>query len=104
MMSSRAGRSRSFRRSSRGLAIASPHADDPPPNRTDRRKRESQIARKPLPNPPFLAKAITSGVHLGRPGQQLGGSSQATIETRYEPTPEYLRQRAAYYRALAARS
>src|SRR5215472_3348314 len=33
MISSNAGRNRSFWRSSRGLATASPNADDPPPNR-----------------------------------------------------------------------
>src|SRR6516165_3504640 len=45
MIASSAGRNRSFWRSSRGLATASPNADDPPPNRTNRPKRESQIAR-----------------------------------------------------------
>jgi len=57
-----------------------PHADDPPPNRTDRRKRESQIARNPGPNLPFLANTITSAQSLGRPAQRLGGSSRATSE------------------------
>src|SRR5438132_14394523 len=36
-----------------------PHADDPPPNRTNRRNRESQIAGKPLLNPPLLADSLT---------------------------------------------
>src|SRR6516225_5133917 len=45
MIASSGGRNRSFWRSSRGLATASPNADDPPPNRTNRPKRESQIAR-----------------------------------------------------------
>src|SRR6516164_1287079 len=42
MIASSAGRNRSFWRSSRGLATASPNADDPPPHRTIRPKRESQ--------------------------------------------------------------
>ena len=47
MISSSAGRNRFFWRSSRGFATASPNADDPPPNRTNRAKREPQIARNP---------------------------------------------------------
>src|SRR6516162_8394962 len=60
MIASSAGRNRSFWRSSRGLATASPNADDPPPHRTIRPKRESQIARNPALLPPFPAKSITS--------------------------------------------
>jgi len=63
---------------SRGFAIASPHADDPPPNRTDWRKPESQIARKPTLNPRFLAKTVISDPLLRRPAQRRGGSSRPT--------------------------
>src|SRR6266550_9089177 len=56
-----------------------PHADDPPPLRTDRDKPESKIARKPTLNPPFPAKSITSDPQLCRPVQRRGGSSRPTI-------------------------
>src|SRR5437764_13635313 len=79
MMSSSAGRSRSFCRLSRGFAIAPPNADDPPRNRTKRRKAESQFARKPALNPRFLAKTVISDPLLRRPAQRLRGSSHGVI-------------------------
>ncbi|HET7020550.1 MAG TPA: fatty acid desaturase [Xanthobacteraceae bacterium] len=65
---------------SRGFAIAPPNADDPPPNRTKRRKAESPFARKLALNPRFLAKTVISDPLLRRPAQRLRGSSRTTIE------------------------
>src|SRR5205814_7895272 len=48
------------------------------PNRTDWRKPESQIARKPTLNPRFLAKTVISDPLLRRPAQRRGGSSRPT--------------------------
>src|SRR5215831_4970975 len=78
MISSNAGRNRSFWRSSRGLATASPNADDPPPNRTNRPKREFQIARKPLSHRLFPAKSITSLVAFRQMPQRSRNSSRTT--------------------------
>jgi hypothetical protein len=61
-----------------GFAIAPPNADDPPRNRTKQRKPESQIARKPAPNPRFLAKTITPDPRLRPAAQRLRGSSRTT--------------------------
>src|SRR5438270_1541164 len=63
---------------SRGLAIASPPADDPPTNRTDWRKPESQIARKPTTNTPFLANSTTSAPPFRYTVQRLSRSSRTT--------------------------
>src|SRR5205823_7521601 len=67
-------------RLSRGFAIASPHADDPPPNRTDWRKPESQIARKPTTNTPFLANSTTSAPPFRYTVQRLSRSSRTTAK------------------------
>src|SRR5207248_7739236 len=42
------------------LRHRAPNADDPPRNRTKRRKPESQFARNPALNPRFLAKTVIS--------------------------------------------
>jgi len=72
---------------SRGFAIASPHADDPPPNRTDWRKPESQIARKPTTNTPFLGKTVISDPLLRRSAQRRGGSSRPTLSGSPDAEP-----------------
>src|SRR6516225_5922673 len=79
MIASSAGRNRSFWRSSRGLATASPNADDPPPIRTNRAKRESQIARNPAPLLSFPAKSITSLDAFRRAPQRSRDSSRTTL-------------------------
>src|SRR5207247_1932294 len=46
------------------LGHRAPNADDPPRNRTKRRKAEAQFAKKPAPNPRFLAKTVISDSQL----------------------------------------
>src|SRR5215469_1035012 len=55
---SRAGRNRSFCRSSRGFDIASPEQSPLDQGITIRLKSESQIARNPSPIPPFLQNRL----------------------------------------------
>src|SRR5207248_10228994 len=53
----------------------------PPPNRTDWRKPESQIARKPTTNTPFLANSTTSAPPFRYTVQRLSRSSRTTRES-----------------------
>src|SRR5215469_4414378 len=58
MIRSRAGRNRSFCRSSRGFDIASPEQSPLDQGITIRLKSESQIAKNPSPIPPFLQNRL----------------------------------------------
>src|SRR5438477_7882493 len=78
-----------MRRVSTPVCIASPHADDLPPNRTDWRKPESQIARKPTTNTPFLANSNTSAPPFRYTVQRLSRSSRTTPYTRWTPSPAF---------------
>src|SRR5438477_9635118 len=78
-----------MRRVSTPVCIASPHADDLPPNRTDWRKPESQIARKPTTNTPFLANSNTSAPPFRYTVQRLSRSSRTTPYTRRTPSPAF---------------
>jgi hypothetical protein len=75
MISSSAGRNRSFGRSSRSRHRV-PHADDPPPNRANRAKRESQIAKTGAP-PPFSI----SPAAFCQPPQRLRDASRTTTHS-----------------------
>src|SRR6516162_5662253 len=105
MIASSAGRNRSFWRSSRGLATASPNADDPPPNRTNRPKRESQIARNQrlaavfprnrlLLSPRFAKRLNAHAILHGRlvifdqmvPTTDRGSATRTIIQMPYPPS------------------
>src|SRR5215472_4882692 len=64
MIRSRAGRNRSFCRSSRGFDIASPEQSPLDQGITTRLKSESQIARNPSPIPPFLQNRLLAQARL----------------------------------------
>src|SRR5215471_11623295 len=64
MIRSRAGRNRSFCRSSRGFDIASPEQSPLDQGITIRLKSESQIARNPSPIPPFLQNRLLAQAGL----------------------------------------
>src|SRR5215467_10011350 len=64
MIRSRAGRNRSFCRSSRGFDIASPEQSPLDQGITIRLKSESQIARNPSPIPPFLQNRLLAQARL----------------------------------------
>src|SRR5215831_8995176 len=64
MIRSRAGRNRSFCRSSRGFDIASPEQSPLDHGITTRLKSESQIARNPSPIPPFLQNRLLAQARL----------------------------------------
>src|SRR5215471_12456394 len=64
MIRSRAGRNRSFCRSSRGFDIASPEQSPLDQGITIRLKSESQIARNPSPIPPFRQNRLLAQARL----------------------------------------
>src|SRR5215469_4100451 len=64
MIRSRAGRNRSFCRSSRGFDIASPEQSPLDQGITIRLKSESQIAKNPSPIPPFLQNRLLGQARL----------------------------------------
>src|SRR5215470_6139367 len=64
MIPSRAGRNRSFCRSSRGFDIASPEQSPLDQGITIRLKSESQTARNPSPIPPFRQNRLLAQARL----------------------------------------